>query len=219
MAFSFTKNPRIFCKCKCHCWVWRMVDSLYHSSRKIPERCENSFVNYRINYQKLCDLMRQITKEMNWPIELIGMQYSSTIPTLTDRWIKSFSNQYKQCFDFKCKLQEIYTSNECLNNYRYGCIRHVHACDLNLCYCWSGPLSQCFAENGYFEIDHNFDVTMTAYWECWNLFWHVWKRETPSYIIVSIRCTRGFLFKFIGVVITPLGRRVTKIGLVRRGLS
>ena len=44
-----------------------MVDSLYYSSRKIPERCENSFVNYRIYYQKLCDLMRQITKEMNWP--------------------------------------------------------------------------------------------------------------------------------------------------------
>ena len=68
MAFAFTKNPRIFCKCKCHCWVWRMVDSLYYSSRKIPKRCENSFVNYRIYYQKLCDLMRQITKEMNWPI-------------------------------------------------------------------------------------------------------------------------------------------------------
>ena len=38
----------------------RMVDSLYYSSRKIPERCENSFVNYRIKctlriyYQKLC---------------------------------------------------------------------------------------------------------------------------------------------------------------------
>ena len=67
MAFAFTKNPRIFCKCKCHCWVWRMVDSLYYSSRKISERCENSFLNYRINYQKLCYLMRQITKDLNWP--------------------------------------------------------------------------------------------------------------------------------------------------------
>ena len=28
-----------------------MVDSLYYSSRKISERCENSFVNYRIYYQ------------------------------------------------------------------------------------------------------------------------------------------------------------------------
>ena len=29
-----------------------MVDSLYYSSRKISERCENSFLDYRINYQK-----------------------------------------------------------------------------------------------------------------------------------------------------------------------
>ena len=67
MAFAFTKNPGIFCKCKCHCWVWRMVDSLYYSSRKISERCENSFLDYRIYYQKLCYLMRQITKDLNWP--------------------------------------------------------------------------------------------------------------------------------------------------------
>ena len=60
MAFAFTKNPRIFCKCKCHCWAWRMVDSLYYSSRKTSERCENSFVNYRIYYQKLCYSLRRI---------------------------------------------------------------------------------------------------------------------------------------------------------------
>ena len=30
-----------------------MVDSLYYSSRKIPETCENCLVDYRINYQKL----------------------------------------------------------------------------------------------------------------------------------------------------------------------
>ena len=29
-----------------------MIDSLYYSSWKIPERCENSFVDYRINYEK-----------------------------------------------------------------------------------------------------------------------------------------------------------------------
>ena len=40
-----------------------MIDSLYYSSRKVPGRCENSFVNYRIIYQKLCDLMRQIIYE------------------------------------------------------------------------------------------------------------------------------------------------------------
>ena len=51
-----------------------MVDSLYYSSRKISERCENSFLDYRINYQKLCYLMRQITKDLNWPNVLL-MQY------------------------------------------------------------------------------------------------------------------------------------------------
>ena len=61
-TMAFTKNftSRIFCKCKCHCWVRRMIDSHYYSSRKIPERCENSFVNYRINYQKLCYSLRRI---------------------------------------------------------------------------------------------------------------------------------------------------------------
>ena len=42
-----------------------MGDSLYYSSQKIPERCDNSFVDYRINNQKLCYLMRQITKDLN----------------------------------------------------------------------------------------------------------------------------------------------------------
>ena len=36
----------------------------------VLERCENSLLNYRINNQKLCDLMREITKEMNWPTVL-----------------------------------------------------------------------------------------------------------------------------------------------------
>ena len=66
-TIAFTKkltSSRKFSS-KCYCWVWRMVDSLYYSSRKIPERCENSFVDCRINYQKLCYLMRQITKDLN----------------------------------------------------------------------------------------------------------------------------------------------------------
>ena len=50
---------------KCYCWVWRMVDSLCYSSRKIPERYENSFVDYGINNQKLSYLMMQITKDLN----------------------------------------------------------------------------------------------------------------------------------------------------------
>ena len=67
MAFAFTKILGFFVNANAIVGVWRMVDCLYYLSRKIPEGCENSFVNYRINYQKLCDLMRQITKEMNWP--------------------------------------------------------------------------------------------------------------------------------------------------------
>ena len=71
-TIAFTKKKKkkkihlaVIFSSKCYCWVWRMVDSLYYSSRKIPERCENSFVDYRINYQKLCYLMRQITKDLN----------------------------------------------------------------------------------------------------------------------------------------------------------
>ena len=45
----YKKNWKIyFCKCL---WVWRMIDSLYYLSRKIQKRCENYFVDYRINYQ------------------------------------------------------------------------------------------------------------------------------------------------------------------------
>ena len=67
MAFTQNLTSRIFCKCKCHCWVWRMINSLCYSSRKIPERCENFFVNYRINYQKLCYSLRRIwTQKLYW---------------------------------------------------------------------------------------------------------------------------------------------------------
>ena len=70
-TIAFTKKKKkkihvaVIFSSKCYCWVWRMVDSLYYSSWKIPERCENSFVDYRINYQKLCYLMRQMTKDLN----------------------------------------------------------------------------------------------------------------------------------------------------------
>ena len=42
-----------------------MVASLFYSSRKITVRCKKIFVDYRINYQKLCYQMRQITKDLN----------------------------------------------------------------------------------------------------------------------------------------------------------
>ena len=31
-----------------------MIDNLFYSSPKIPERCENSYVDYETNYEKLC---------------------------------------------------------------------------------------------------------------------------------------------------------------------
>ena len=54
-----------------------MVDSLYYSSRKIPERCENSFVDYKINHQKLCYLMKQITKDLNLATVSISLELIS----------------------------------------------------------------------------------------------------------------------------------------------
>ena len=41
---------------------WSMAS--FFSDCKVPGSCENLFANYRINYQKLCD----ITKELNCPI-------------------------------------------------------------------------------------------------------------------------------------------------------
>ena len=73
----------MFCKCKCHCWVWRMIDSLYYSSQKIRERCENSFVSYTINYQKLCYSLRRIWTQPVYFLDIGGMrQWSHTTSTL-----------------------------------------------------------------------------------------------------------------------------------------
>ena len=55
---------------------------------------------------------------------------------------------------------------------------------------------------GYFELGDDYDVTVTSYFGRWYLFWYVWKEETPS-------CGNHL----------PLVRRVTKKGLVRRGLK
>ena len=54
-----------------------MIDSLYYSSRKIPEKCENSFVNYRIRI--LPKALSFITKDLNSAI--VG---SSQIEVLND---------------------------------------------------------------------------------------------------------------------------------------
>ena len=74
---------------------------------------------------------------------------------------------------------------------------------------------------GYFELGHDYDVTVTSYLGCWYLFWYVWKEETPSYTMVPIRCILGVSFSSSkgGGNHPPLVRRVTKKGLVRRGLK
>ena len=65
-----------------------MVDSLYYSSRKISERSEYSFQDYRINYQKLCYLMRQITKDLNWPIVYNQISFQNAILIIDPRYCK-----------------------------------------------------------------------------------------------------------------------------------
>ena len=66
---SICTNQKIIgflCRCKCYCWLRSLIDSLYNSSRKIPEleRCANSLVNYRIITKSFCDFTRQIMQEI-----------------------------------------------------------------------------------------------------------------------------------------------------------
>ena len=51
-------------------------------------------------------------------------------------------------------------------------------------------------KNGYFELGHDYDVTVTSYLECWYLFLYLWKEDTPSYTMVGllITCIRGVQF-------------------------
>ena len=43
-----------------------MIVSLYFSSRKIPERCENSFVDYGINYENCYDRNKLTQCSLHW---------------------------------------------------------------------------------------------------------------------------------------------------------
>ena len=119
MAFAFTKNPRIFCKCKCHCWVWRMVDSLYYSSRKISKRCENSFVNYRIYYQKLSYSLRRIWTKPIYVTKLISQMAACKSLNLIQGGISD--RQYiKRLFP----SVPVYRSGYCLT--WWGCVQIVN---------------------------------------------------------------------------------------------
>ena len=77
---------------KYHYWVYRISDSLYYSSRKIWERCENSFVE---NNEKLCYLMRQITIEISW---IYGQFHWLTYMLTSFQWLisKKQTNKTKQ---------------------------------------------------------------------------------------------------------------------------
>ena len=105
-------TSRIFCKCKCHCWVWRMIDSLYYSSRKIRERYENSFVNCRINYQKFCYSLQRIWTQPLYSFPEMNFLY---IQLLVSYWIllhnwKQRILQILGCFR-NCDTKAIFRDN------------------------------------------------------------------------------------------------------------
>ena len=78
-------------------------------------------------------------------------------------------------------------------------------------------------EIGYFELGHGYDIPVTSHLGHWYLFQYVWKEETPSYTMVEVTCIGRFHFLSsqweVNHPWAPLGRRVTKKGLVRRGFS
>ena len=62
--WSVYQHPWCFSRCKTLAAFKSFVmnnkafGNLFCNSPKVPGRCGNSFVNYRLNYQNLCDLMR-----------------------------------------------------------------------------------------------------------------------------------------------------------------
>ena len=90
----------------CCCWVWRIIDCLYYSSWTIPERCENSFVDYQKLQNKLRKalLSRQLTTYLrghNWvhfAHRLIVFYYLEfKLPYLKN--LKLFSIRVKELFE------------------------------------------------------------------------------------------------------------------------
>ena len=48
---------------------------------------------------------------------------------------------------------------------------------------------------GYFELGYDHVMNGRSYLGCWFLFWYVWKKEAPSFTMVSIiTCILGISF-------------------------
>ena len=74
----------------------------------------------------------------------------------------------------------------------------------------------------YFELRHEYNVTVVLHLECKYLFFYVWKEETPTYAMVLIACIFDvvFIFKFTEGGNHPLGKLCyIKKGFVRRGFT
>ena len=62
-------------------WVGKMIDSLYYLGQNISQRCENSFVNYRIHYQKHCYSLRRI-----WTLLVYSWQVNDSLEHMQRRF-------------------------------------------------------------------------------------------------------------------------------------
>ena len=55
--------------------------------------------------------------------------------------------------------------------------------------------------------------------EFWYLFWYVWKKEIPSYTIVQLHISGGFIFKFTGSLGKTCYKKKWLGKTVRQGLK